>query len=124
MTEESPAAGNRREPPTVPDNSDDQQLPGFNGAPAADVTPDQKEPGKPKNFGEFMLQLRFNFGTKMLGICILLIVVISLVGYFNPRDSQLLNSALETLKLVATTLMGYLFGSGSLGLHKDGDGKE
>lgn len=124
MTEKAPAAGERREPPAVPADSDDQQLPEFNGTPAADVEPGQKEPGQPKNFGQAMLRSRFNFGTKMLGVCIFWIIVISFVGYFNPRDSQLLNNALETLKLVATTVMGYLFGSGSLGLHKDADSKE
>ena len=42
-------------------------------------------------------------------VVIVLIVVLALVGYFFPRESDLLSGAVDTLKLIVTTALGFVF---------------
>lgn len=48
-------------------------------------------------------------------LCLVAIVALALVDHFSPGGGDSLSSASETLKLVATTALGFLFGRESRG---------
>ena len=74
--------------------------------PAAKMAPRGYEP---KNLGELISLARLNFAQRLIASCMFLIVVLALVGYFFPRESDLLSGAVDTLKLIVTTALGFVF---------------
>lgn len=76
---------------------------------AAAVEPSQREP---RPFHELVDYSKLQFGQKLIGWCIFLIVTLSLIGYFwDGADSNgtELGAAIELLKLVTTTALGFVF---------------
>ncbi|MDD7586175.1 MAG: hypothetical protein SPK00_05445 [Corynebacterium glucuronolyticum] len=76
---------------------------------AAAVEPSQREP---RPFHELVDYSKLQFGQKLIGWCIFLIVALSLIGYFwegaDPNGNEL-GIAIELLKLVTTTALGFVF---------------
>lgn len=76
---------------------------------AAAVEPSQPEP---RPFHELVDYSKLQFGQKLIGWCIFLIVALSLIGYFSngadPNGNEL-GTAIELLKLVTTTALGFVF---------------
>ncbi|CAB0672937.1 hypothetical protein FRC0028_00055 [Corynebacterium diphtheriae] len=76
---------------------------------AAAVEPSQPEP---RPFHELVDYSKLQFGQKLIGWCIFLIVAFSLIGYFSngadPNGNEL-GTAIELLKLVTTTALGFVF---------------
>ena len=64
---------------------------------------------EPKNLGEHISLERLNFAQQLIGLCVSLITALALVGYFFPRESDLLSGAVDTLKLIVTTALGFVF---------------
>lgn len=79
------------------------------GNKAAPVEPSQREP---RPFHELVDYSKLQFGQKLIGWCIFLIVALSLVGYSwdgaDPEGNELA-TAIELLKLVTTTALGFVF---------------
>lgn len=76
---------------------------------AGAVEPSQREP---RPFHELVDYSKLQFGQKLIGWCIFLIVALSLIGYFwDGADSNgnELGTAVELLKLVTTTALGFVF---------------
>lgn len=97
--------GERKRAPEVK-GEDDVPQPAPNGARARPQTPAAPEP---RNFGERTFLERLNFGKAVVGWSIALLVVLSIVGYFHPRDSLLISNTIEILKLICTTALGFVF---------------
>ena len=76
---------------------------------AAPVPPHQSEP---QSFHDFVDYSKLQFGQKLIGWCIALVVALSLVSYFwngaDPNGNGL-GTAIELLKLVTTTALGFVF---------------
>lgn len=116
MTPEiDPPDGDRKQPPEVK-GEDDVPQPKPNGTHARQQTPSAPEP---KNFVERTFLDRLNFGKAVVGWSIALLVILSITGYFHPRDSVLLSNSIEILKLICTTALGFVFAR-SL----EGDGRQ
>lgn len=67
---------------------------------------------EPKEFSDFLDFSKLQFGQKLIGWCIFLIVVLSLISYFwagVSSGSAELRAAIEMLKLVTTTALGFVF---------------
>lgn len=100
-------AVNDRELDRNADSKSAQPAAQFNGA--SPVPPKQAEP---KNYPQWLDQLKFQFGKNLIGWCLFLIVALSLIDFFwagsNP-DSNALGPAIELLKLVTTTALGFVF---------------
>lgn len=72
---------------------------------------DKQQP-QPKSFPEWLDLSKLQFGQKLIGWCIFLIVVLSLVDFAWQRanqDENPLAPAIELLKLVTTTALGFVF---------------
>ncbi len=79
------------------------------GVKAKPVEPSQREP---RPFHEQVDLSKLQFGQKLIWCCIFLIVALSLVGYFfngADQDREVLRTAIELLKLVTTTALGFVF---------------
>lgn len=103
----------RKVPPSPQGSADDAPLPnvssGTNGngiGKARAVRPWQPEP---KNFRDALDLSKLQFGQKLIGWCIFLILVLTLIGHYTPNDESLLSSTIELLKLVTTTALGFVF---------------
>lgn len=76
---------------------------------AAAVEPSQREP---RLFHEIVDYSKLRFGQRLIWCCVFLIVALSLIGYFwdgaNPNGNEL-GTAIELLKLVTTTALGFVF---------------
>lgn len=73
------------------------------------IPPTQSEP---KEFSDFLDLSKLQFGQKLIGWCIFLIVALSLISYFCRGVSSgtaELRAAIEMLKLVTTTALGFVF---------------
>lgn len=60
-----------------------------------------------------MDRTKLQFGMYLIAGCLALVVILSAVQYFWPRelaDASALSNALDVLKLVATTALGFVFG--------------
>lgn len=98
-------SGPRKKPPAVIESVDDAPLENGNGkAPA--VRPAQPEP---KTFRDALDLSKLQFGQKLIGWCIFVILALTIIGHFWPRDSSILSSTIELLKLVTTTALGFVF---------------
>lgn len=84
--------------------------------PAADV--DGFEPTversaiEPRTFTERINLDKLTFASRLVGWCLFLIVILSLVGNYLPgnnSEDHLLTTAIEVLKLVLTTALGFVF---------------
>ena len=68
--------------------------------------------GEPRPIHELLDYSKLQFGQKLIWWCIFLIVVLSFIGYFwdgaNPGGNEL-STAIELLKLVTTTALGFVF---------------
>lgn len=119
-------------PPPIPrDAADDREL-DRNGANqdgqhqepykiAAAVPPKQAEP---KNHPQWLAQLKFQFGKNLIGWCLFLIVGLSLIDFFwvgASPEKNALNPAIELLKLVTTTALGFVFAKSQIDDDKDND---
>lgn len=104
MAEQHGQAGPRRIPPPVDAGGEDRPLEGNGGAPAIRATQ-----GEPQTFGDRLNLAKLEFGQKLIGWSVSLIVVLSLIGYFFDRDSTMISGTLEMLKLVTTTALGFVF---------------
>lgn len=101
----------RRQPPTVTADENDD-FPTSNGAQASNgnrAQPVKPRTPEPKNFGERLDWSKLEYGKKLIGWCIFFIIGLTLVSYFHPRDSGVINSSLEMLKLITTTALGFVF---------------
>lgn len=95
-------------------------MPGNNGnGRASAVKPIQPEP---KTFGDHLDLSKLQFGQKLIGWCIFLIIVLSLVDYFYGREGTQLTAAVELLKLVTTTALGFVFAKTQASTKKADDG--
>ncbi|MHB2252019.1 hypothetical protein [Corynebacterium aurimucosum] len=85
-----------------------------NRAPASDIKAEAVEPTQrePRPFHELVDYKKLQFGQMLIGWCIFLIVALSLIGYFwdgaDPNGNEL-GTAIELLKLVTTTALGFVF---------------
>lgn len=93
---------------------------------ASPVGPWQREP---RPFHELVDYSKLQFGQKLIGWCIVLIVALSLIGYFwdgaDPNSNELA-TAIELLKLVTTTALGFVFAKTQISAQqtkKDNNGK-
>lgn len=69
---------------------------------------------EPKNMEERLSWSRFTFAQQLVGWCIFLILVFSIIGHFFPKDdSPLITGAIDTLKLILTTALGFVFAKAS-----------
>ncbi|WKE60134.1 hypothetical protein [Corynebacterium tuberculostearicum] len=119
-------------PPAIPkDAADDRVLDGdssnhvtnrlecYGDAPA--VAPKQAEP---KNHTQYLEGLKFRFGKNLIGWCLGLVVLLSLIDFFwdgaEPRANAL-GPAIELLKLVTTTALGYVFAKAQFSEEKSED---
>lgn len=76
---------------------------------AAPVEPSQREP---RPIHEILDYSKLQFGQKLIWCCVFLIVILSLIGYFwdgANADGNELGAAIELLKLVTTTALGFVF---------------
>lgn len=95
----------RKQPPQV--GEDDRPQEAFNGeGPGRAVTPRQPEP---TNFVDHIDYSKLQFGQKLIGWCLFFIIALSLVGYFVEKEGTQLSVAIELLKLVTTTALGFVF---------------
>lgn len=110
------ASEKRRQTPDV-EGEEDLDLPTTSdgnhptSAVANTVKPHGKEPQRP--MGDIIAYDKLKFGKKLIVLCLLIIVVLCLVGYFfdgAKPDSSELHTAIELLKLVTTTALGFVFG--------------
>lgn len=107
---EARQAHHRKPPPEIDDSEPDRPAIYNNGQSA-------ENPGQPKktvrrepiSYDQFREHLKFEFGRQLILLCLLAIIVLSVVGYMMPRDSPLLQDALNVLKLIATTALGFVF---------------
>lgn len=106
MTQE---ATGRKPAPEIKGEEDERLTNGSNLA-----TPTSPTASEPKNFKDGLTLARLKFGQNLVGWCVFLIVVLSVVGYFfpgakeRPLDSQLLEGTIDILKLIATTALGFV----------------
>lgn len=96
----------RLQPATSPDGRTGEARAATVPEPAAKMAPRGYEP---KNLGKHISIKRLNFAQWLIGSCVFLITVLALVGYFFPRESDLLSGAVDTLKLIVTTALGFVF---------------
>lgn len=76
---------------------------------ARPVEPSQREP---RPFRELVDYSKLQFGQKLIGWCIFLIVALSLISHFSNGVASVgnkLDAAIELLKLVMTTALGFVF---------------
>ena len=52
---------------------------------------------------------KLQYGQKLIAWCIFLIIVLTLINYFWPRNSGAIGNTIELLKLVTTTALGFVF---------------
>ena len=86
---------------------------------APPVSPKQAEP---KNFLQWLDQLKFQFGKNLIGWCLTLIVGLSLIDFFwvgADPERNALGPAIELLKLVTTTALGFVFAKSQLDNYND-----
>lgn len=91
---------------------------------ATAVEPSQREP---RPFHELVDYSKLQFGQKLIGWCIFLIVALSLIGFFwNGADSNgnELGTAIELLKLVTTTALGFVFAKTQIAAQQSNKDKE
>lgn len=103
----------RKTPPSPQGSADDAPLPGvtngLNGngiGKAGAVKPNQPEPN---SFRDVLDLSKLQFGQKLIGWCISLILLLTIIGHFSDGDGTILSSTIETLKLVTTTALGFVF---------------
>lgn len=74
-----------------------------------------------------MTKDQYNFwrssqGMILVFMCVLLIFLLSLVSVFPwAQKSEVIPMAIDTLKLITTTVVGFVFGSHAFGSDKDND---
>lgn len=93
-------------PPTVPDDAD-QDVP-----PEGEVET-QKVDDPDSEHRRTMDRTKLHFGMWLIGSCLSLVVVLSGVQFLLQEkldDASALTNALDVLKLVATTALGFVFG--------------
>lgn len=64
---------------------------------------------EPQNFRQMQEYRKLQFAQKVVGWCIFLIVVLVLIDHFTANEDSALNTAIELLKVVTTTALGYVF---------------
>lgn len=100
----------RKAPPEISAGEPDRPAVQSNGQSAENPGPPTKtRTREPITFDQFSEHLKFEFGKKLIVLCIVVIAILSVIGYMNPRDSPLLQDALSLLKLIATTALGFVF---------------
>ncbi|ARD42505.1 hypothetical protein [Actinomyces gaoshouyii] len=65
---------------------------------------------EPRTLEEKMSLSRLTFAQQLIGWCVLVLFVMALCQHFAPRDGSLIGSAMDTLKMVVTTALGFVFG--------------
>lgn len=55
---------------------------------------------------------KFSLGSATLGWCIFLMLLCIVLSFWKP-DNELLKNGFEAFKLIAMTILGYIFGSNS-----------
>ncbi|CAB0693879.1 hypothetical protein [Corynebacterium diphtheriae] len=119
-------------PPVIPkDATDDRELTSHGHSQGAQqveqyknasaVSPKQPEP---KNYPQWLDQLKFQFGKNLIGWCLFLVVGLSLIDFFwdgSDPESNALGPAIELLRLVTTTALGFVFAKSQFDDGKDGD---
>lgn len=89
-----------------------------------DATPIAPVQYEPRTYHEIADYSKLQFGQKLILGCIILIVVLSILGYFwegaNP-ERQELHTAVELLKLVTTTALGFVFAKTQITDRKTGN---
>lgn len=69
-----------------------------------------KQP-QPKSYSDFVDYSKLRFGQYLICCCIALIFALSLIGYFydGAHNGNEIGTAIELLKLVTTTALGFVF---------------
>ncbi|QDZ41965.1 hypothetical protein [Corynebacterium sp. sy039] len=76
--------------------------------PAHSHNANQSEPlVRPKSFTEYLDYSKLQFGQKLIAWCIFLICLLSVISHF--WNSGEISAAIELLKLVTTTALGFVF---------------
>lgn len=73
---------------------------------------------KTESLDEQLTKFKHLFGKKILYICITVMICIAIgdtiISFYRPAmENALLNNLFEVLKLIAMTVLGYIFGSSS-----------
>ena len=107
-------SGNRKKAPAV-DKEEDEVLPVGNdsSSPRAKSVPSARMKKavvpEPKTWAQRLAYNKLQYGQKLIRWCILLIVALTLINYFCPRNSGAMGNTIELLKLVTTTALGFVF---------------
>ena len=107
-------SGNRKKAPAV-DKEEDEVLPVGNdsSSPRAKSVPSARMKEavvpEPKTWAQRLAYNKLQYGQKLIAWCIFLIIVLTLINYFWPRNSGAIGNTIELLKLVITTALGFVF---------------
>jgi hypothetical protein len=107
-------SGNRKKAPAV-DKEEDEVLPVGNdsSSPRAKSVPSARMKEavvpEPKTWAQRLAYNKLQYGQKLIAWCIFLIIVLTLINYFWPRNSGAIGNTIELLKLVTTTALGFVF---------------
>ena len=113
MTDERAAIGQEEKPVPIIDETVNIDIP-FSGKHDEDypvdliALNDQQHSHKVEDF-------KNTTGKHVLYLCIALMVVFALIDGFCKLDSDIFSGAFEAIKIIGTTVLGYIFGSKSSG---------
>ena len=101
----------RKQVPKVAEEID-RNLADISGQVQSNVTQAGASKARPRPFRELVDYSKLQFGQKLIGWCIFLIVALSLISHFSNGVASVgnkLDAAIELLKLVMTTALGFVF---------------
>lgn len=103
----------RTEPPVIYEGGEDSPLFG-----SKDLT--TSTTSKELTQAERLEGFRLSRGMELVMLCIVLIFLLAILGVFPwGQDSEVLVKGLETLKLITTSVIGFVFGSHAFERKKD-----
>jgi hypothetical protein len=104
----------RKQAPAV-EKEEDEALPAKNNSDlahaktAASAPLKKSEVPEPKNWAQKLAYNKLQYGQRLIGWCLFLIVALTLLDYFFSRNSSAISNTIELLKLVTTTALGFVF---------------
>ncbi|CAB0515595.1 hypothetical protein [Corynebacterium diphtheriae] len=108
-------AKSRAEPPAIHEGGEDSPLFGEKDLTTSTTSDELSLDDKRKNY-------QLSKGMELVLLCVFLIFLLAIVSVFPwAQKSEVIPAAVDTLKLITTTVVGFVFGSHWFSQKKDGD---